>query len=126
MKKETKELVDWIKKQISLAGTIVTDVSQLCWQQDRDKAIRFLDSLPEIESHLCRGGYIQDKNGTPCCDGDNVYITVSEDYGLQKWAGQTLQGYLAWNASYGRFYIVTRHKDFEMTDIVGRFVKKEN
>ena len=62
MKQETKELIDWIKKQISLAGTIVTDVSQPCWQQDLDKAIKFLDSLPEIESHLCRGGYIKDKN----------------------------------------------------------------
>ena len=72
MKKETKELIDWIKKQISLAGTIVTDVSQPCWQQDRVKAIKFLDSLLEIESHLCRGGYIQDKNGVPCCDGDQI------------------------------------------------------
>lgn len=80
MKKETKELVDWIKKQISLAGTIVTDVSQPCWQQDRDKAIKFLDSLPEIESHLCRGGYIQDKNGTPCREGDKIKVTGSDGY----------------------------------------------
>ena len=79
MKKETKELIDWIKKQISLAGTIVTDVSQPCWQQDRDKAIKFLDSLPEIESHLCRGGYIQDKNGTPCCDGDKILFCGEYD-----------------------------------------------
>lgn len=80
MKRETKELIDWIKKQISLAGTIVTDVSQPCWQQDRDEAIKFLDSLPEIESHLCRGGYIQDKNGTPCCDGDKVRFKFIEGW----------------------------------------------
>ena len=88
MKKETKELIDWIKKQISLAGTIVTDISQSCWQQDRDKALEFLNSLPEIESHLCRGGYIQDKNGSPCCDGDLVHFlskSQNEKYGYLKW-----------------------------------------
>ena len=85
MKKETKELVDWIKKQISLAGTIVTDISQPYWQQDRDKAIKFLDSLSEIESHLCRGGYIQDINGTPCCDGDKVVVVNQNFDGILKW-----------------------------------------
>lgn len=92
MKKETKELIDWIKKQISLAGTIVTDVSQPYWQQDRDKAIQFLDSLPEIESHLCRGGYIQDKNGTPCCDGDKVKC-------------QDISGRLFWDKEHSRFLV---------------------
>lgn len=85
MKKETKKLIDWIKKQISLAGTIVTDVSQPCWQQDRDKAIQFLDSLPEIESHLCRGGYIQGSNGTPCCDGDKILVLPQNFVGTLKW-----------------------------------------
>lgn len=126
MKEETKELIKWIKKQINLSGECLVAQPNEYWKEDCEKAMKFLDSLPQIESHLCRGGYIQDKNGTPCCEGDNVYITVSEDYRLQKWAGQTLQGSLAWNASYGRFYIITRHKDFEMADIVGRFVKKEN
>ena len=89
MKQETKELVDWIKKQISLAGTIVTNISQPCWQQDYDKAITFLNSLPEIESHLCRGGYIQDKNGTPCCDGELVYFLSKSQKGKY--------GYLIWD-----------------------------
>lgn len=95
MKKETKELIDWIKKQISLAGTIVTDVSQPYWQQDRDKTIKFLDCLPEIESHLCRGGYIQDKNGTPCCDGDKIINKVI--------SGDEI-GMLYWSKSDSRFY----------------------
>lgn len=94
MKQETKELIEWIKKQISLAGTIVTDVSQSCWQQDRDKAIKFLDSLPEIESHLCRGGYIQDVNGTPCCDGDKV-VYKNREYTLQ------------WSRPCSRFFLKT-------------------
>ena len=72
MKQETKELIDWMKKQFSIAGTVVTDISQPNWQKDQKKAIEFLDSLPEIENKLCRGGYIQDKNGIPCCDGDKI------------------------------------------------------
>lgn len=97
MKQETKELIDWIKKQISLAGTIVTDVSQPCWQQDRDKAIKFLDSLPEIEVRLCRGGYIQDKNGTPCCDGDSIINQNVFDW-------DEFEGVLYWDKEIARFY----------------------
>lgn len=89
MKKETKELIDWIKKQISLAGTIVTDVSQPCWCQDRDKAIKFLDSLSGIEEKLCFGGYIQDRNGTPCCHGDKIIneriINNEKEKGVLYW-----------------------------------------
>ena len=80
MKQETKELIQWIEKQISLAGTIVTDASQPYWQKDRKKAIDFLNSLPEIESHLCNGGYIQDRNGTPCCHGDKVRFKFVEKW----------------------------------------------
>ena len=97
MKQETKELIDWIKKQISLTGTIVTDVSQPYWQQDRDKAIKFLDSLPEIESHLCRGGYIQDKNGKPCCEGDQIINPSLLD-------GTKELGTLYWSVSDCSFY----------------------
>lgn len=108
MKKETKELIDWIKKQISLAGTIVTDVSQSCWQQDLDKAIKFLDSLPEIESHLCRGGYIQDKNGVPCCDGDQI-INPSLLDGVKE------LGTLYWSKSDCRFYFKKEDKCHSLT-----------
>lgn len=34
--------------------------------------MKFLDSLPEIELKLCQGGYIQDRNGKPCCNGDRI------------------------------------------------------
>ena len=74
MKEETKELIDWIKKQINLCGECLVAQPEGCWKNDKDKAFNFLDSLPEIESHLCRGGYIQDKNGTPCCDGDRIKV----------------------------------------------------
>ena len=96
MKQETKELLEWIEKQINLAGTIVTDVSQPYWQKDCKKALEFLNSLPEIESKLCRGGYIQDKNGTPCCDGDTILIH-DEDYS---------KGMLYWSVGDRRFYFM--------------------
>ena len=55
MKQETKKIIKWIKGHI----TVVSNEAS----EHHHKAFNFLDSLPEIESHLCRGGYIQDKNG---------------------------------------------------------------
>lgn len=96
MKFETKELVKWC---ISL----LEDYRALNMSEKRnfravrsDKeidncegSIKFLKSLPEIESHLCRGGYIQDKNGTPCCEGDLIKATADAD-------GYEVQGFLTW------------------------------
>lgn len=84
MKEETKELVDWIKKQINISKTDHIDKAwngeHEAYNADYEKAMRFLDSLPEIELHLTRGGYIQDKNGTPCCDGDKVSFKFVESW----------------------------------------------
>ena len=68
MKKETKELIEWIKIQI-LAQTKGGDDK---FNQNINKACNFLDSLKDIELRLCLGGYIQDRNGTPCCNGDRI------------------------------------------------------
>ena len=117
MKKETKELINWIKKQISLAGTIVTDVSQKYWQDDKLKAINFLDSLPEIESHLCNGGYIQDRNGIACCHGAKVRfkfvekwyeVNFKEKYpqimdGILKFCGDTKSFYIEFGPDHNRY-----------------------
>ena len=74
MKEETKELVKFIKQQMNCVKeeAIKQNAQSQWWFSAYDKAINFLDSLPEIESRLCRGGYIQDRNGTPCCHGDKV------------------------------------------------------
>lgn len=79
MKEETKELVEFIKDCVFRYQTELkrgeVDIGMIEGEKEDktcDKAITFLDSLPEIESHLCRGGYIQDENGTPCCEGDKV------------------------------------------------------
>ena len=64
MKQETKELIGWIKRHVTVA---VNEDAEL-----HNKAFKFLDSLKDIELHLCNGGYIQDRNGTPCCNGDRI------------------------------------------------------
>ena len=57
MKQESKELIDWIKKQINLAKENCIDVTwngkHEYYNTDYEKAMNFLDSLPQIEQHLC-------------------------------------------------------------------------
>ena len=97
MKQETKELVEWLKDHLShyrnqlTAGQIKVGLATgEKEEKNAYEAINFLDSLPEIESHLCNGGYIQDKNGTPCCHGDKVKFKFSkkdfDEYWKDKYA----------------------------------------
>lgn len=79
MKQETKELVEFIKDCVFRYQTELkrgeVDLGMIDGEEEDktcNKAIAFLNSLPKIESHLTKGGYIQDKNGTPCCDGDKI------------------------------------------------------
>lgn len=102
MKKETKELIEWIKSHISVT---VIDNAEL-----HHKAFDFLNSLPKIESHLCRGGYIQDENGTPCCDGDRVIY--DENY----------EGFLRWDKNKARFYVASIYGDYTF-DKIKSFIK---
>ena len=87
MKQESKEIINWIKKQINLAKECCIDVvwngKHEYYNADYEKAMKFLDSLPQIESRLCRGGYIQDSNGIPCHDGDKVRFEF-EDGGYEE------------------------------------------
>lgn len=82
MKRETKELIDWIKKQINLTKENCIDVTwngkHEYYNADYEKAMKFLDSLPQIESQLKVGGYIADVNNTPCCSGDKVKFSVTD------------------------------------------------
>lgn len=104
MKKETKELVEFIKDCVFRYQTELkrgeVDVGMIDGEEEDktcDKAITFLNSLPEIELRLCRGGYIQDRNGTPCCDGD---VIINESI-LDK---QKEKGILYWSKNDSRFY----------------------
>lgn len=105
MKEETKELVQWIIKRLEhlKSEAIESGTPQTELPQEYEKAFTFLNSLPEIESHLCRGGYIQDKNGVPCCDGDQI-INPSLLDGVKE------LGILYWSKSDCRFYFKKEDK----------------
>lgn len=89
MKEETKNLIVWIKKQINLAKETCINPCHKDgypeYEANYEKAMNFLDSLPEIEHKLCQGGYIQDKNGIPCCHGDKIKFKFSEKYFDECW-----------------------------------------
>ena len=96
MKQETKQTIDWIKKQINLTKEYCIDPCHKDgypeYEADYEKAFAFLDSLPEIEHKLCYGGYIQDANGKPCCDGDRVLFNGKN-------------ATLFWSKTYSRFFV---------------------
>lgn len=89
MKQETKQTIDWIKKQINLAKETCIDPCHKDgypeYEADYEKAMKFLDSLPEIELKLCQGGYIQDRNGKPCCNKDKVKFEFEEKGYKENW-----------------------------------------
>lgn len=118
MKQETKELINWIKKQINLAKENCIDVAwngkHKYYNTDYEKAMNFLDSLPQIEQHLCNGGYIQDKNGTPCCHGDEVVFTYYADcINVPKKKGQ-----LRWSFAYKMFVILENNNEYDFDDVI--------
>lgn len=69
MKQETKNTINWIKECLN-ANSTANDKVML------NKAIKLLNSLPKLEARLLKGGYIPDKNGTPCKDGDVVDVVA--------------------------------------------------
>ena len=107
MKQETKELVEWLKDHLShyrnqlAAGQIkIGLVADKKEEKNAYAAINFLNSLEDIELHLCLGGYIQDINGTPCCHGDKVKFKIYNNEcvsHLIKKYGAVTEGKLRWN-----------------------------
>ena len=109
MKKETLELVNWMKDFLC---TEKSNCKGNAYDFERfDKAVDFLDSLPEIESKLCHGGYIQDKNGTPCCHGDKVKFIFDDCIDDRRFE---IFGRLAWHFKRGQFFILTYSNDYEL------------
>jgi hypothetical protein len=71
MKAETKETIKWIKERLNFNSVKDTTDEKML-----EKAIKLLDSLPKLEARLGKGGYIPDKYGTPCKDGDVVNVVI--------------------------------------------------
>ena len=98
MKEETKVLIDWMKNCfLNIPVLIPKENLESDFAERRERAINFLNSLPEIEPKLCFGGYIQDKKGTPCCHGDKVKRNGNE-YRLY------------WSIKECRFYFIDQNK----------------
>ena len=75
MRQETKDLLNGIKLVL------------LSWEKenphDKDitsRGIAFLRSLPELEKQLQCGGFIADRHGFPCKDGDKVRVCYHDSY----------------------------------------------
>lgn len=119
MKQETKETVKFIK-DILKGYKIHVETDNFLEADDKSTeliniktAFDFLDSLPEIESHLCRGGYIQDRNGTPCCDGDEVIVSGDNKTFMESEVG-TLKGVLQWEKNHFSIVFPTGKKNLVM------------
>lgn len=76
MKKETKELIQWIKTQINkqisdeTTNKDIKDYGELFL--NKRKAFEFLDGLEDFEKQLKQGGFIPDCNNKPCKHGDVI------------------------------------------------------
>ena len=115
MKRETQELVEFIKDCVLRYQTELqrgeVDIGMIDgYKEDSscNKAITFLDSLPEIESKLCFGGYILDSNKTPCCHGDKVKFKMIDCLAMEKHIeenGDISTGTLEWNPHIRAFII---------------------
>ena len=123
MKEETKELIKWAMAHLAdyktkLLKHEVENVNEDAEKEMCKKFAEFINSLPEIESHLCRGGYIQDRNGTPCCEGDQIINPSLLD-------GKKELGKLYWSVSDCRFYCKIDDKCYGLTIGVNGFEKVE-
>lgn len=69
MKQETKNVIEWLRVLVKCANVETTQDKEMY-----EHALHFLDSLPELEKQLGRGGFIPDMNKTPCKHGDKIRI----------------------------------------------------
>lgn len=116
MKQESRKILDELIREHSCRYARPEGLSDEEYESidkynhHEDKIENFLKSIPTIESHLCCGGYIQDENGVPCCDGDKVIY--DENY----------EGFLRWDKKKARFYIASIYSDYTF-DNIKSFVK---
>ena len=86
MKQETKELIEGLKDWYEKFRSNIPLTHYTQWAvgdgegyadegaSNMDKIIVLLDSLESLENQLKHGGFIPDRNGKPCKDGDKIKI----------------------------------------------------
>ena len=116
MKEESRKILDELIREHSSRYARPSGLSDKEYKQidayntHEDKICEFLKSIPQIESRLCLGGYIQDKNGTPCCDGDEVVFSYCGNDAIN-----VKKGVLRWSP-YHQFLIVEHKVEHEYLD----------
>ncbi|MBR6154733.1 MAG: hypothetical protein IKQ43_09905 [Treponema sp.] len=104
MKQETKELITGLKNWYEKFRSEAPLTPYTEWAvgdgdgyadegaSNMDKVITLLDSLEGLENQLKHGGFIPDRNGKPCKDGDKIEICLD---GLR--SGEIVSGQLRWD-----------------------------
>lgn len=121
MKEESRKILDELIREHSCRYARPSGLSDEEYESidkynhHEDKIENFLKSIPQIESHLCLGGYIQDKNGIPCCDGDEVNFQYDEGF---------YNGTLTFNFTYKCFTIVNENGVFFWTNNAIKWFEK--
>ena len=109
MKQETKELIRWAEEHFRQYRINIQTHPEKHglgpYGVDKESNystdfLHFLKTLPDIENKLCFGGYIQDRNGTPCCHGDKIKFKIYDNewmsHLIEKY-GAVTEGKLRWN-----------------------------
>ena len=92
MKQETKETLEWIKSIIRC---------NMRGNDHYEPALELLDKFEEVEHQLTCGGFIPDRNNTPCKDGDRIKICLN---GRRR--DEIVYGTLCWNCETYGFYAI--------------------
>ena len=116
MKQETKELLDYIISKFDKRHTIYDEMpanefrKAEKYNKRQDEAQAFLRSIPDIEKKLQHGGYIFDRNNTPCCQGDKVRFYFEEKGYEENWKRKNLprlaEGFIDFNHESKSFQIL--------------------
>ena len=87
MTQRTKENIKWLKDLI-LAKADHTDKDE---HSRGAECLALLDKFEEVERQLTNGGFIQDRNGKSCKDGDRIKIVAygKENTGTVSWIPET-------------------------------------
>ena len=106
MKKETKELLEYIILQFSTRKNTRKEMSAqdmvdaIGFNERNQKIQNFLRAIPKIEEKLCFGGYIQDRDGVPCCHGDKIMLPTLGFAGILQWNSASRCFYVTDNNGY--------------------------
>lgn len=121
MKEESRKILDELIKKHSCRYGRPSGLSDEEYERidkynyHEDKICEFLESIPQIESHLCLGGYIQDKNGVPCCHGDKVNFQYDKG---------SYTGTLTFNFTFKCFTIINENGVFFWTNSAIKWFEK--